>query len=91
MAEVNQYTVTHKELLEMIIKYTDVHEGVWALMVGLGMGTGNFGPTPDQIFPGVTVVFNQIGIQRVLPGTPIAPGSTTVDAAVVNPKPKKKS
>jgi hypothetical protein len=89
MTEINQYTFTHQELLEMLIKHSGTHDGVWSLLVGLGVGAGNFGPTPDQNFPGVTVVFNQIGIQRVPPGTAITPGSISADAAKVNPRRKE--
>jgi hypothetical protein len=89
MAEINQYTLTHKELLEALIKHTDVHEGQWSLLVGMAVGTGNFGPTPEQASPGVMVTLNQFGIQRVIAGIPVAPGSIVADAAKINPKKKK--
>ena len=89
MPEINQYTVTQQELVELVIKHVGIHEGEWTLLVGIGVGSGNFGVAPDQIAPGVMVTFNQIGIQRVMPGSPQAPGSVNVDAAKVNPKKKK--
>lgn len=90
MAEASQYWVKHRELLEMLIKQIGVHEGQWMLAANFGMGPGNFGPTPDEVAPGMVVVVNQMGIQRVEPGT-VTPPSLTLDAAVVNPKPKTKT
>ena len=92
MAESNQYTMTLKEVAELIVKKIDVHEGSWSLLLGVQIGVGNFGPTPDQTFPGATVTIQQIGIQRVDPNSPVInPGSVVVNAAVVNPKPKPKT
>jgi hypothetical protein len=86
MPEVNQYLFNHKELLELMIKRAGVHEGRWMVMANLGFSPGNFGPTPDQMSPGAAVVVMQMGIQRALAETP---PEMTVDAAVVNPDPKK--
>lgn len=91
MADVNQYVVTHKELLELLIKHNNVHEGLWALMIGMQIGTGNFGPTPELSQPGIMATVNQIGMQRLMPGTTQAPGSLVLDAAKVNPKKRNKS
>jgi hypothetical protein len=87
MADVNQYTITNKELVELIIKQAGVHEGKWSLMVNIGLAPGNFGPSPDQVAPGAAVIFQQAGIQRADAN---APTEMLVDAAIVNPKPKKK-
>ena len=83
MAEANQYTVTHKELVELIIKQAGVHEGKWYLMASLGFAPGNYGPTPDQLCPGTVVAIQQLGISRAEEATP---PEIQVDAAVVNPK-----
>ena len=89
MPEINQYTLTHKELLELLIQQNGVHEGRWSLLIGMAISAGMFGPDPAQTFPGAAVTFNQIGIQRFVPGsTPEGPGSIVLDAAVINPKPK---
>ncbi len=86
MAEAKQYTVTLNEIVELIIKKIDIHDGQWNLLLGLQVGVGKFGPTPEQTFPGASVAISQVGIQRVEPGTPIdGPGVIVVDAAKVNP------
>ena len=87
MPEANQYTIKHRELVELIIKQCDVHEGKWMLVVGFGFAPGNFGPSNDQMSPGTVVAVNQIGITRGEAGTP---PELLVDAAEVNPLPKTK-
>jgi hypothetical protein len=81
MPEVNQYFFSNKELLELLVKQADVREGRWMLMTNFGFSAGNFGPTPDQVFPGALVIVQQIGIQRAQPDTP---ESMSVDAAAIN-------
>jgi hypothetical protein len=88
MAEASQFTFTHKELVDMLIKQAGVHEGKWMLMVNFGFGAVNGGPSPDQIFPTAFAAIQFIGIQRA---TEDSPPSLVADAAVVNPKPKGKS
>lgn len=83
MPESKQYIVSQKELIELLIKHRDVHEGKWLLSVGFGMTGGNFGPTASEATPGAIVSVAHIGIQRAEIGTP---DEMTVDAAVVNPK-----
>lgn len=87
MAEVNQFTWKHKEIVTMMVKEAGIHEGRWWLMVNFGMGPGNFGPAEDQVAPGMAVVLASIGIQREIPGQK-APSALVVDAAQVNPAPK---
>jgi hypothetical protein len=82
MPEVNQYLFNHKELLELLIRKADVHEGKWIIMANLGFSPGNFGPSADQMAPGAVIAILQMGIQRAPAETPPA---MMVDAAVVNP------
>ncbi len=88
MPEANQYSVTHKELIELIIKKAEVHEGRWTLSLSVGFSPGNFGPTPDQMSPGVIVGVTSIGIVRETPEMNM-PEALTIDAAVVNPRAAK--
>lgn len=87
MPEANQYMFSNKELLELLVRQAGVHEGRWTLLANFGFGAANFGPTPDQMFPGAVVVINQLGIQRATSDTP---EPISVDAAVINPAPAKK-
>jgi hypothetical protein len=91
MPEANQYTMTLNELVEMIIKKVDVHEGQWGLLLELQLGIGSYGPSPDQTFPGAAVTIRQVGIQKVDANSPPPnPGAIMVDAAQINPKQKTK-
>lgn len=82
MAEASQFIFTHKELVEMLIKKADIHEGKWMLLVNFGFAAINGGPSPDQIVPTALAAIQSIGIQKA-PGE--APPSLVADAAEVNP------
>lgn len=81
--EANQYTLTHKELVEMMVKKAGIHEGRWVLMTTFAFTAGNFGPSDDQSLPGVVVGVQKLGIQRAEANSP---ESLVVDAAEVNPR-----
>ncbi|MCL6739882.1 hypothetical protein LZ518_01845 [Sphingomonas sp. RB56-2] len=85
MPTANQYSLSHRELTEIIIKHADVHEGKWMLMATFGFNAGNFGPSENDVLPGAVVAIQQLGIQRAEAG---APAGMIVDAAEVNPKKK---
>jgi hypothetical protein len=87
MAEANQFTVKLVDLLTLLVKNAGVHEGHWSLLVGWQLGSGNYGPTPDQTFPGVAVTLVNVGIQRVSGPIPEGPGIIMADAAEINPAP----
>jgi hypothetical protein len=82
MAEASQFTFTHKELVEALIKKADLHEGRWMLLVNFGFAAINGGPSPDQISPTAMSVIQSIGIQKAPDD---APPSLLADAAIVNP------
>lgn len=87
MPEINQLFFTHREVLELLIKKADVHEGRWMLAVNFGFSAGNFGPGPEQLSPGAIVALLAVGLQRAVAETPEA---MTLDAAVINPQSAKK-
>jgi hypothetical protein len=91
MAEASQFTFTHKELVEALIKKAGLHEGKWMLLVNFGFAALNSGPSPDQLMPTAVAAVQNVGIQRAPED---ASPSLVVDAAEVNPgeehKPKKK-
>jgi hypothetical protein len=90
MADATQYLLKLEEIVELIIRKVDIHEGLWVASVGMQMGVGNFGPTPDQQFPGVAVTLNNLGIQKIDEQTAKTSPSKVVDAAKVNPMPNAK-
>lgn len=82
MPEANNYTFSHKEIVELMIKKADLHEGKWMIQVNFGFGVLNAGPTPEQIIPSGVVGIQSLGIQKAQPDSPAI---LTVDAAEVNP------
>ncbi len=82
MAESTQYTFSHREVVEALIKKQGLHEDMWSLYVEFGLTAANMsGPIGDQAVPTAIVPILKIGLQK---------GKTedflTVDAAKVNPK-----
>jgi hypothetical protein len=89
MPEANQFTWSHKELATLLVKAAGIHEGRWFLMMTFAMSPANFGPSDDQMNPGMVMAATGVGIQRE-PPEQRAPASLVVDAAEVNPAPKTK-
>ena len=82
MPEITQYTLSHRELLELMIKSVGVHSGKWMLTISFGFGAVNIGNGPEDAQPSAVVQVQKIGMQ-VAP--PDAPDSLVLDAAKVNP------
>jgi hypothetical protein len=87
MAEASQFTFTHKELVEVLIKKANIHEGKWMLLVNFGFAAINGGPTPEQVSPAAMAVIQSVGIQKAPDDAPI---SLVVDASAVNPAEQSK-
>jgi len=83
MPEIPTYNVSHKELLELLIKASNVHEGDWMLQVNFGFTAGNFGPNDENVLPGAVAVINNIGITRAPEN---APKGLVLNAAKINPR-----
>lgn len=77
------YSFTHRELLELLIKASNVHEGTWMLQMNFGFSAGNFGPNDESVLPGAVSVVNHVGITRAPDN---APKGLVADAAKVNPR-----
>lgn len=87
MLEVSQLTFNHKEILELLVKKADIHEGKWMLAMSFHFSAVNAGRSPDEMFPSAVVSVSSIGLQKAQPDSP--PG-LVVDASVVNPASTKK-
>ena len=86
MPEQTEIMFSHKELVELMIKRQNIHEGLWMLSVRFGMQATNFGTAPDSsdVLPTALVPVIGIGIHRADKLTNIS-----VDASVVNPRPSE--
>jgi hypothetical protein len=78
------------EVIKILIKHFDLHEGLFDLSFEMQIGVGNFGPTKESTFPSAVV---GIGGLKLIKSDKMGPH--TVDASMVNPliasSPKKKS
>ena len=83
MPEATQYAFKNRELLEMLIKQADIHDGRWVLSATFGFSVGNFGPTAQEMCPGGVVVLQAVGLIKAEESTP---PEMMMDAATVNPK-----
>ena len=85
--QVEEYQFSHKEVVEALIKKQDLREGIWMLQIKFGIGAANV-QNPDaeeQVVPAAIVPIVAIGLQKQEKINALA-----LDAAVVNPKTKKK-
>ena len=80
MSEPEKRTFSHSQVAEALIKYNNIHEGLWGLYVEFGIAASNVGPSPDQLNPAAIVPVLKIGLQKF-----DKPNNMTADAAVVNP------
>ncbi len=73
-----------RELAIALVKYYDLHEGHFDLMLEFQIGIGPVGPNRESLSPGASIGVTRFGL------TPsVNPGEQTVNAAEINPAPKK--
>jgi hypothetical protein len=71
--------------VEALIRYNDVHEGLWGLYIEFGLAAANMGEGPENILPTAIIPVKKIGIQRFNEAN-----NLTVDAAEANPSKRAK-
>lgn len=79
MAE-TQYIYSYKELVEILVKHQNIHEGIWGLYIKFGLNALNIGPNRIEIMPAAIVPVVELGIQIFK-----EENNLTVDASKVNP------
>lgn len=85
MAEVvKSYIFEPKEIVEMLIKKQDLHEGIWGLLIQFKFAAANTGPSENEIYPTAVSSVASIGLQPFRNESNIA-----LDAAKVNPPSSK--
>jgi hypothetical protein len=83
MPETQQITFSHREIVEMLIKNQNIHDGYWGIIIEFGLGAGALPAPPNgNPVPSAIVQISKIGIQRS-----DKPNPQTVDASTVNPRP----
>lgn len=87
MAEAKLISFTYQEIVTALIKHQGIHEGLWGVYAQFGLGAANVqDPETQEVLPAAIVPIKELGIQQFP-----KPNNLTVDAAVVNPKPKSAS
>lgn len=76
------------ELTKILVKDQDLHEGLYNLSVQFQIAVGAVGPSPELIGPGAMVGISRIGLSKTEESKK---NIHTVNAAEVNPAPKKRS
>ncbi|MCX5870538.1 MAG: hypothetical protein NTY00_07870 [Deltaproteobacteria bacterium] len=76
------------ELTEILIKNQNLHDGLYNLAVQFQLAVGAVGPSPDSICPGAMIGLSRIGLSQIEEGKE---NIHTVNAAIVNPEPKKRA
>ena len=87
MAEPTVIAFHHKEVVESLLKRQGIHEGIWGIYIKFGLAAGNVAQPPPggtDLMPSAIIPVLEIGVQKV-----DAENNISVDAAKVNPRPKK--
>ena len=80
MGTPDKFVFEYKEIVELLIKKEDIHEGLWTINLDLSLKGANMGPSDEQLVPVAMIAILRIGIQRVEEKT-----NLTVDSSEVNP------
>jgi hypothetical protein len=76
------------QLAEILVKSQGLHEGLYNLSIEFQIGVGAIGPSPESICPGAMIGISRIGLLKTEESKK---NIHTVNAAEVNPAPKKRS
>ncbi|MCJ7487934.1 MAG: hypothetical protein MUQ25_17450 [Candidatus Aminicenantes bacterium] len=81
MSEIKTIEFSHKEVAEALVRFNNIHEGLWGISIRFGIQGANIGTSPGgDLTPAAIVPILNIGLQRFE-----KPNNLTVDAAIINP------
>jgi hypothetical protein len=77
----------HRELATILIKHANIHEGLWGIAIEFGLFAANINTPTDlkTLTPAAMALVQRVGLQPFETAN-----NLTVDAALVNPRPKGK-
>lgn len=89
MTKATQFLYPHRDLVTMMLREAEIHEGYWQLIANFRLGVGNVGASPQDAMPTGMVSFAGAGIQKFdrQEGQELPP--LTYDAAELNPRKQK--
>jgi hypothetical protein len=65
LSETKTITFTHKEVVEALIKYQGLKEGIWQLYLEFGIAGANVQFSPDEAHPSAVIPVKKIGLTKV--------------------------
>ncbi len=81
MPETTNIDFEFKEIAELLVRKSNLHEGIWGIEIRFGIGGTNIGiASGDDLTPAAIVPILKIGLQRFK-----EPNNLTVDAGKINP------
>jgi hypothetical protein len=81
MPETKTIAFSHKEVAEALVRYNDLHEGLWGLYIEFGLAAANVAPeTGGDLLPTAIIPIKKIGLMRF-----DEPNNLTVNASEANP------
>jgi hypothetical protein len=81
-----EHSFSHEELLAILLKSADIHEGLWMLSINFGLSATNMSNSnngEENLRPCVMAFVENFGLMRV----ERALKGLTLDAAIANPLP----
>lgn len=73
-----------RDLAEVLVRHQNIHSGTFEVSINFEIAVGAVGPSSNALLPGAMIGISGVGLVPAL-----AAGPHTVDAAVINPTPKK--
>ena len=84
MPETKNIEFDYKEIAEALVRYSDIHEGLWGIAIKFGLQGANIGVgSSDDITPAAIIPILKLGLQRF-----DEPNNLTVNASEINPEEK---
>jgi len=85
MPETRNIEFDYQEIAEALVRYNNIHEGLWGIAIKFGIQGANIGTGPgsDDLTPAAIIPILKLGIQRF-----DKPNNLTVDASEINPREK---
>lgn len=90
MAEIEQLSFSYQEVATALIKEKGIHEGVWQLVFGFGIGAANLGEGPQSLVPVAVVPISNVGLARAKEETNLSVDAAKVNPAATSPRKTKK-
>ena len=82
MPETRKIEFNYNEIAQALVRYSNIHEGLWGIAIKFGIQGANIGAGPDgDLTPAAIVPILELGLQRF-----DEPNNLTVDASEINPR-----